>query len=50
MIGHFEKYPVPVFSRLLSVLRGLTPAAVLAQRIRVTPSGINVIAAKPPES
>jgi len=50
MIGHFEKYPVPVFSGLLSALRALIPAAVLARPIRVTPSGINVIAAKPSET
>lgn len=46
MIGHFEKYPVPVFSRLLGALRAFAPAALLARPIRVTPSGINVLAAK----
>lgn len=47
MIGHFEKYPVPVFSRLLGVLRAVTPAALLRLPLRLTPSGINVVAAKP---
>ena len=46
MIGHFEKYPVPVFSRLLGVLRAFAPAALLRKPIRLTPSGINVLAAK----
>jgi SAM-dependent methyltransferase len=46
MIGHFEKYPVPVFSRLLAVLRTFTPAALLGKPIRITPSGINVLAVK----
>jgi SAM-dependent methyltransferase len=47
MIGHFEKYPVPVFTRLLSVLRALVPAALLRQPLSLTPSGINVLATKP---
>jgi len=46
MIGHFEKYPVPVFSQLLGALRRFTPTALLGKPIRVTPSGINVLAAK----
>lgn len=46
MIGHFEKYPVPVFSRLLGVLRALVPAALLTRPIKITPSGINVLAVR----
>ena len=46
MIGHFEKYPVPMFSRLLGVVRGVVPSALLTRPIKVTPSGINVLAIK----
>jgi SAM-dependent methyltransferase len=46
IIGHFEKYPIPLFTRLLSLLRVLMPASLLSHPISITPSGINVLAAK----
>ena len=46
VIGHFDKFPVPVISRLLNGLRAVTPAALLGKPVRITASGINVLAAK----
>jgi SAM-dependent methyltransferase len=46
VIGHFDKFPVPVLSRLLSGLRAVAPAALLAKPLRITASGINVLAVK----
>src|SRR4051794_5221478 len=43
-IGHFDKFPVPVLSRLLAAMRALTPAALLSRPLRITASGINVFA------
>jgi len=46
VIGHFDKFPVPVVSSLLSGLRAATPAALLGKPVRITASGINVLAVK----
>ena len=46
VIGHFDKFPVPVISRLLNALRAVTPAPLLGKPVRITASGINVLAAK----
>jgi SAM-dependent methyltransferase len=46
VIGHFDKFPVPVLSPLLSGLRTVTPSALLGKPVTITASGINVIAVK----
>ena len=46
VIGHFDKFPVPVISRLLNALKAVTPAALLGKPVRITASGINVFAVK----
>ena len=46
VIGHFDKFPVPVLSRVLSGLRAVAPAALLGRPVRITASGINVLAVK----
>jgi SAM-dependent methyltransferase len=46
IIGHFDKFPVPIVSGLLQALRALTPAALLGKPLKVTASGINVLAAR----
>jgi hypothetical protein len=46
VIGHFDKFPVPVVSPLLNGLRAMMPAALLGKPVRITASGINVLAAK----
>src|SRR3954465_8022341 len=46
VIGHFDKFPVPVLSRLFGAVRVLTPAALLGKPLRVTASGINIFAVK----
>src|SRR4051812_18387117 len=50
VIGHFEKFPVPVLSRLLGAVRALAPAALRSRPLRITASGINVFAVKPREN
>jgi SAM-dependent methyltransferase len=47
IIGHFEKFPVPIITPSLRILRALTPGALLSRPTRMTASGINVFAAKP---
>lgn len=46
VIGHFDKFPVPIISTLLKGLRVVAPAALLGKPIRITASGINVLAVK----
>jgi 2-polyprenyl-3-methyl-5-hydroxy-6-metoxy-1,4-benzoquinol methylase len=46
IIGHFEKFPVPIISSALRVLRKLVPDGVRGKPIKVTASGINVLATK----
>src|SRR4051812_15017677 len=46
VIGHFDKFPVPVLSRILGAVRALTPAALLGKPLRITASGINIFAVK----
>ena len=46
VIGHFDKFPVPIISPLLGGLRALMPAGLLGKPLRVTASGINVLAVK----
>jgi SAM-dependent methyltransferase len=47
IIGHFEKFPVPVITPSLRIMRALTPRALLSRPTRMTASGVNVFAAKP---
>ena len=44
--GHFEHYPVQPYSAILSGIRRMTPKAVRRMPIRITASGIVVIARK----
>jgi SAM-dependent methyltransferase len=46
IIGHFDKFPVPIVSPLLNALRALSPAALLGKPLKVTASGINVLATR----
>jgi SAM-dependent methyltransferase len=46
VIGHFDKFPVPIISRLLNGLRALSPVALLRKPLKITASGINVIATR----
>jgi SAM-dependent methyltransferase len=46
IIGHFEKFPMPIISPLLRGLRALTPASLLGKPLKITASGINVLAAR----
>jgi len=46
VIGHFDKFPVPVLSPLLTGLRSVAPAALLGKPVKITASGINVLAVK----
>ncbi|MEJ0075800.1 MAG: class I SAM-dependent methyltransferase [Alphaproteobacteria bacterium] len=46
VIGHFDKFPVPVVSTVLNALRALTPAALLGKPLTLTASGINILAIK----
>jgi len=46
VIGHFDKFPVPVVSRTLEALRAVMPAALLGKPVKVTACGINVLAVK----
>jgi len=46
VIGHFDKFPMPILSRLLGVVRAATPATLLEKPLRLTASGINVLAVK----
>jgi SAM-dependent methyltransferase len=45
-IGHFDKFPVPVLSRILGAVRAVTPATLLSKPLRLTASGINIFAVK----
>lgn len=47
IIEHFEKFPVPLITSSLRVLRALTPQAMLSRPLKLTASGINVLATKP---
>lgn len=47
IIEHFEKFPVPVVTSSLRLLRALTPQAVLRRPLKLTASGVNVFATKP---
>jgi SAM-dependent methyltransferase len=46
VIGHFDKFPVPVLSGLARGLRAVMPAALLGKPVTLTASGINVTATK----
>jgi SAM-dependent methyltransferase len=46
IIGHFDKFPVPIVSRLLGGLRALAPSALLEKPLTITASGINVLAVR----
>lgn len=46
VIGHFDKFPVPVISPLLSAFRAMAPAALLGQPVKITASGVNALAVK----
>ncbi|MGB9366373.1 MAG: class I SAM-dependent methyltransferase [Xanthobacteraceae bacterium] len=46
VIGHFDKFPVPVISPLLNALRAVAPTALLGKPVRITASGMNVLAVK----
>jgi len=48
VIGHFDKFPVPVLSRVLGALRAVTPAALLDKPLKITASGINALAVRLP--
>ena len=50
VIGHFEKFPVPVISPALRVVRALTPQTLLSRPTKIAASGINVFATKPRET
>jgi SAM-dependent methyltransferase len=50
VIGHFDKFPVPVLSRMLGAVRAVTPAALLGKPLKITASGINILAVKPRET
>jgi 2-polyprenyl-3-methyl-5-hydroxy-6-metoxy-1,4-benzoquinol methylase len=47
IIGHFEKFPIPIITPALRVMRALMPQALLSRPTKLTASGINVFAAKP---
>jgi 2-polyprenyl-3-methyl-5-hydroxy-6-metoxy-1,4-benzoquinol methylase len=46
IIGHFEKFPTPVISPSLRIVRALAPDALLGKLWNVTASGINAFATK----
>lgn len=46
IIGHFDKFPVPIISSALRFARSLTPSGVLQSQMKITASGINVFATK----
>jgi len=46
VIGHFDKFPVPILSALLKGIRAVMPTALLGKPVRITASGINILAAK----
>ena len=46
VIGHFDKFPVPMLSRVFGAIRAVTPAALLGKPLKLTASGINVLAVK----
>ena len=45
IIAHFERYPVPFLTPGLKLLKSLLPAWIRNRPLRITASGINVIAA-----
>lgn len=45
VIAHFERYPVPFLTPGLKLLKSLLPAWIRNRPLRITASGINVIAA-----
>lgn len=47
IIGHFEKFPIPVITPALRAMRAVTPQTLLSRPTKLTASGINVFAAKP---
>jgi len=46
IIGHFEKFPVPIITTIMHNARRLMPRRILGAEIRVVASGINLRAAK----
>jgi SAM-dependent methyltransferase len=46
VIGHFDKFPVPVISPLVNGFRAVAPAALLGKPVKITASGMNVLAVK----
>ena len=47
IIGHFEKFPVPILTPLMKVVGWILPESTLAAPLRVVASGINVMARAP---
>ena len=46
IVGHFDKFPIPVISPSLRMARALTPQFILNAPMKITASGINVFAMK----
>ena len=44
IIGHFEKFPVPLLTPMARAIRWVLPKALLAAPFRVVASGLNVMA------
>ena len=47
IIGHFDKFPVPLITPTLRLARRILPRRMLKMKMKVTASGINLCAIRP---